>query len=379
MRNFANLIMTVIFYIIIITTILFIAFVILKVSSNNRNNSNTTNAGEIYGKIIKISSKVENNNSQYCNVDIELLSGKYKGKIITVPNLVAGFTSTSQYNNQEYAKIGDEVIVYLNLDSNGNIKSAYIYEIVRDKYLFKLSLVFIILLILLGGIKGLKSIITLFLTGYTIIKILIPLILYGYNSIIVTSIICIILVIINLLVISGYNRKTLSAIIGTSSGVLVAGAIVIFLNSMIRVNGFTDEEIQSMINITQNNNINLTGIYFASVIMGALGAVMDVSMSIASAIFEIKEARHKITAIELIKSGLNVGKDIMGTMANTLILAYVGGSMYIIIMIMPYINSISTVLNQDIIAAEILKTLAGSIGLMIAIPITILASTFLIL
>ncbi|WP_038069116.1 MULTISPECIES: YibE/F family protein [Thermoanaerobacterium] len=377
-KNFANLMMTVIFYIIIVTTILFIAFVILKVSSDNRNNSNI-NTGEIYGKIIKISSKVENNNSQYCNVDIELLSGKYKGKIITAPNLVAGFTSTSQYNNQEYAKVGDEVIVYLNLDSNGNIKSAYIYEIVRDKYLFKLTLVFIILLILLGGIKGLKSIITLFITGYTIIKILIPLILDGYNSIIVTSMICIILVIINLLIINGYNKKTLSAIIGTSSGVFIAGAIVIFLNSIIRVNGFTDEEIQSMINITQNSNINLTGIYYASVIMGALGAVMDVSMSIASAIFEIKEVRHKITALELIKSGLNVGKDIMGTMANTLILAYVGGSMYIIIMIMPYINSISTVINQDIIAAEILKTLAGSIGLMIAIPITVLASTFLIL
>ncbi|QSZ27102.1 YibE/F family protein [Aceticella autotrophica] len=382
LRNFVNLIMTAIFYLIIITTILFIIFTVVKVYSNNKSSNEivtSKNTDEVYGKIINMeaNSKKTNKDSHSFNVDIKILSGKFKGKTITVPNLVVGFISNSQSNNQEYAKLGDEVLVNLNQDADGNIKDAYIYEIVRYKYLYKLSLFFLILLILFGGIKGFKSIITLLITGFAVIKILIPLILNGYNAILTTAIICILLVIINLIIINGCNKKTLSAIIGTSGGVLIAGAIAFFLNSVIRVNGFTDEEIQSMINITQNQNINLTGIYFAGLIMGALGAVMDVSMSIASAVYEIKAIRPKISVIELIKSGMNVGKDIMGTMTNTLILAYVGGSMYIIIMILPYINTLSTVINQDIIAAEILKTLAGSIGLIIAIPLTVIVSTFL--
>ncbi|MDI6605427.1 MAG: YibE/F family protein [Thermoanaerobacteraceae bacterium] len=381
-RNFINLIMTAIFYLIIVTTILFIIFTVVKVYSNNKSSNEivtSKNTDEVYGKIINIesNSKKTNKDSHSFNVDIKILSGKFKGKIITIPNLVVGFISNSQSNNQEYAKLGDEVLVNLNQDADGNIKDAYIYEIVRYKYLYKLSLFFLILLILFGGIKGFKSIIALLITGFAVIKILIPLILNGYNAILTTAIICILLVIINLIIINGCNKKTLSAIIGTSGGVLIAGAIAFFLNSVIRVNGFTDEEIQSMINITQNQNINLTGIYFAGLIMGALGAVMDVSMSIASAVYEIKAIRPKISVIELIKSGMNVGKDIMGTMTNTLILAYVGGSMYIIIMVLPYINTLSTVINQDIIAAEILKTLAGSIGLIIAIPLTVIVSTFL--
>jgi uncharacterized membrane protein len=374
--------MTAIFYLIIITTILFIIFTVVKVYSNNKSSNEivtSKNADEVYGKITNMESNSKNNNkdSHSFNVDIKILSGKFKGKIITIPNLVVGFISNSQNNNQEYAKVGDEVLVNLNQDAYGNIKDAYIYEIVRYKGLYKLCLVFIILLISFGGIKGFKSIVTLFITGFAVIKILIPLILNGYNAILTTAIICILLIIINLIIINGYNKKTLSAIIGTSGGVLIAGLIAIFLNSVIRVNGFTDEEIQSMINITQNQNINLTGIYFAGLIMGALGAVMDVSMSIASAVYEIKAIRPKISIIELIKSGMNVGKDIMGTMTNTLILAYVGGSMYMIIMIAPYISTFSTVINQDIIAAEILKTLAGSIGLIIAIPLTVIVSTFL--
>jgi uncharacterized membrane protein len=112
--------------------------------------------------------------------------------------------------------------------------------------------------------------------------------------------------------------------------------------------------------------------------MGALGAVMDVSMSIASAMQEIKEAKPDMNRKELIKSGMNVGKDIMGTMANTLILAYAGGAMYVMIMIAAYTKSFSTAINQDIIAAEILKALAGSIGLIFAIPITAIASAILI-
>ncbi|MBC2582191.1 YibE/F family protein [Clostridium sp. DJ247] len=334
----------------------------------------------VHGKVIKVYAdeiKTDKSAERYTNVDVKILSGKLKGKTLTVQNFVNGRINDEKSNTQGFARLGDEVLISIDEDSSGNIKSAYIYEIVRYKYLYKLGGVFAILLMVVGGKKGVKSVITLGITGFAVIKILIPLIIQGFSPTIVSAIICIFVIIVSLLIISGKNEKTLAAIIGTAGGVLIAGAIAIFSNSIIRVNGLTDDEIQSIIYTTQNSNFDFTGLLFAGIIMGALGAVMDVSMSIASSMKEIREARPDITKKELIKSGMNVGKDIMGTMANTLILAYAGGSMYIMIMIDSYTTSMSTAINQDIIAAEILKALAGSIGLIFAIPITAIVAAIL--
>ncbi len=234
--------------------------------------------------------------------------------------------------------------------------------------------------IIIGGKKGLKSVITLAITGVMVLKVLIPLVIQGFDPVVVSSIICMFAIVVNLVIIGGKNEKTLAAIIGTSGGVLIAGIITMFSNSIIRVNGLTDDQMQSIIYTAQNSNFDFQGLLFAGIIMGALGAVMDVSISIASSVKEIEDAKPDITVRELIKSGMNVGKDIMGTMANTLILAYVGGAMYIMIMVSSYSysTSITTAIDQDVIASEILKALAGSIGLILAIPITTVAAALLV-
>ena len=195
----------------------------------------------------------------------------------------------------------------------------------------------------------------------------------------VAIVICIFLIVVNLTIISGRNKKTLAAIIGTSGGVVIAGLIATFSNSILRISGLTDDEMQTIIYTVQNASFNFSGLLFAEIIMGALGAVMDTSVSIASSIKEIKDAKPDMNIKELFKSGMNVGKDIMGSMSNTLILAYAGGAMYLMIMIASYsyTSSISTAINQDVIAAEVLKALAGSIGLILAIPITAFAAAFL--
>lgn len=376
-----NIIIVVMLFILIITSTVTKAYDGPKANKENNISKVDSDAEAIHGTVIKVYSdsiQTDNNGERYCNADIRISSGKLRGQVITAENFVDGNATDDKNNTQSFARVGDEVLVNIDQDTKGNINSAYIYDIVRYKYLYKLSAVFIILLILIGGVKGIKSVVTLAITGLAVIKILIPLIMKGYNPIIVSVIICIFVIVINLFIVSGRNKKTLAAIIGTSGGVLIAGAIAIYSNFIIRVNGLNDDEIQSIIYTIQNPNFNFKGLFFAGIIMGALGAVMDVSMSIASAMKEIKEAKPEMTKKELIKSGMNVGKDIMGTMANTLILAYVGGAMYIIIMIASYTTSISTAINQDIIAAEILKALAGSIGLILAIPITAIASAILI-
>lgn len=349
-----------------------------SIVSNVPANSVSKHTDNIHGKVIKVSSPSNTESNEiYNNIQVEVLSGKFKGKTITIQNYLGKQSSDQKNNIQNVIRSGDEVLISIEEDASGGIVNSYIYDMVRYKYIYILTFVFVILIVLVGGIKGLKSIITLAITGGAVMKFFVPMVLKGYNPITVSIAVCIVVIIVNLFILSGRSEKTLASIIGTTGGVLVAGLIAIFSNYILRVNGLTDDEIQVVIYTTKNMNFNFTGLLFAGIIMGALGAVMDVSMSIASAIKEIKEVRPNITRKELIKCGMNVGKDIMGTMANTLILAYAGGAMYVILMMVSYTTVISEIINQDIVAAEILKALAGSIGLIVTIPITAVVAAIL--
>lgn len=337
----------------------------------------STDGNNIQGKVIS-ENTVSGNSSSKSNslahnkVSVKITSGTHKNEIVQVDNLVNDKTY-----HENVVRKGDEVLLNIDENDNGTIKSANIYEVVRYNYLYLLIIVFIILLGIVGGTKGIKSIAALFLTGIVIIKILIPLILSGFNPILVSVVLCIGVSILNLLIISGKNKKTLAAIIGTIGGVIIAAMIALFMSSALRLTGLTDEELQMIIYASQNAAFDYRGLLFAGILMGALGAVMDISMSIASAVNEINST-STISTKELIKSGMNVGRDIMGTMANTLILAYVGGSMYTLMLVSTYNMSLNRILDQDVIASEVLKSLAGSIGLVFTIPITAVAAAVLL-
>lgn len=338
---------------------------------------------EIHGKVIKVinGSSVKNSavkinsksNTLARNyVMVQILNGDHKGETVKMDNLI-----NEKTYHQSFAKKGDEVLINIDEDSKGHIKStSYIYDIVRYKFIYMLAIIFVLLLVVVGRGKGLKSIVGLAITGVAVLKIMIPLIIAGFNPIVVSVVICVCVSILNLLIISGRNRKTFAAIIGTCMGVAIAAIIATISINLLGLTGFTDEEEQMMIYISQNTNFNFSGLLFAGALMGALGAVMDVSISIASSINEINEQK-KMSIIELFKSGMNVGKDIMGTMANTLILAYVGGAMYIIIWISSYDLPLHRILNQDVIASEVVKTLAGSIGLVLTIPLTAICAALI--
>ncbi|EPY2285538.1 YibE/F family protein [Clostridium sporogenes] len=323
----------------------------------------------IHGKIIK----VENNEGEKrqlsrSKVKVKILNGKYKDKVIDMDNLVSDKTY-----HETYAKKGNEVLINIEEDNKDNIKKAYIYEVVRYKYLKGIIILFLVLLSLLGGMQGIRSVLALLITTYSVFKILIPLIMSGFNPILVSIIICIGVSILNLLIISGKNKKSLAAIIGTLGGVMVAGIIALISSNILQVIGLTDEEAQMLIYITGNPKFNFRGLLFSGILMGALGAVMDISMSIASSMKEVKINNPEISKKQLVKAGFNVGRDIMGTMANTLILAYAGGAMYTLLLISSYKLPFERMLNQDVMAAEIIQALCGSIGLIFTIPITTLA------
>lgn len=303
------------------------------------------------------------------DIEVEIISGKHKEKTIDVQNII---DERMTYNVKVNA--GDKVLLYLEEDSDGNILSAYIDEVLRDTYLLYLVIIFILSLSIIGGLKGIKAIITLGLTVFAVIKIFFPLILSGYSPVIVSALLCTGIITTTLLIIGGLNKKSVSAIIGTAWGVLLAGMLALIFGHAARLTGLANQEAQMLMFISEEIDFNFQGILFASIIIGSLGAIMDVGMSVASAVNEVRWANPEIKTGHLIKAGMNVGRDIMGTMANTLILAYAGGAIHLILLFMAYEVPILEIINQDLIASEIVRALAGSVGLVFSVPFTALTA-----
>ncbi len=304
-------------------------------------------------------------------VKIEVTSGKYSGKVTEVYNI---FSNNPTYDVK--VKAGQKVILTID-EKDGQFDAAHLSDIARDFPLLGLSILFVIVLLILGGLKGLKSLISLAFTIAVIFIVLLPLILNGYNPMIITIILSAIITTVTLILVSGWQRKTWGAILGIVGGATFAGLLAFFFGKAASLTGLGSQEAQ-MLGYIRDYKLNFQGILFSSMLFGALGAVMDVGMSIASAIEEVHNANPIATPKELFSAGMNVGRDIMGTMSNTLILAYTGGSLPLLLILVGYQPSFLKVINLDLISSEIVRALTGSLGLFIAIPLTAAFSTWLI-
>lgn len=304
-------------------------------------------------------------------VKLEILSGEHKGLQIET---IHGITGSIGYDI--IVEPGDKVLVTIESD-NGDIE-VFISEHVREDYIKIVMGLFVILLIIVGGLKGLKTILTLILTLGLILKVLLPGLLAGYSPILLTILVSIIITVVTILVVGGVNKKSYSAIVGVLGSVLIAGLIAYVVGTKSKLTGLSSQEAMMLMYIPQGIQFNFSGLLFAGIIMGALGAVMDVGMSIASAIEEVSKANPLLTTKELIKSGMNVGRDIMGTMANTLILAYMGSAIPLLLLFTAYKEPYMRVINLDIISTEIIRAFAGSIGLVLCVPLTAVIAGVLI-
>lgn len=302
-------------------------------------------------------------------LEVRITNGAFKNEIIEVENYI---DPNSAYNI--IVNKGDGIFLITEVDKEGHITVAYVTEIIKDKYLIFLTVAFIITLILVGRFKGLKAAITLALTAIAVVKILLPLILKGYNPILISAVISIGIIIITLTIIGGFNRKTLSTIIGTSGGIFIAGILALIFGNLSKLTGLSSEEARMLMFIPQEIDFNFRGLLFSGIILASLGAVMDVSMSISSSMFEVIKIDPTIKKNDLMSAGMSVGCDIIGTMSNTLILVYIGSSLPLMLLFMAYDISFIEIVNKDMIASEIIRALAGSIGLILAIPITVLVS-----
>ncbi|HSV32370.1 MAG TPA: YibE/F family protein, partial [Atribacteraceae bacterium] len=232
-------------------------------------------------------------------------------------------------------------------------------------------------ILVVGKWKGIKTIITLGLTALVLFWVILPLLLRGYEPIPVTVFGAVVIIVFDFLIIGGLNTKSLAAIVGTTSGIAVAGTLALWAGNSANLTGFSSQEAQML--FFADPPINIRGLLFAGIIIGSLGAITDVGMSVASAASEVKKTDPSIDPLRLIRSAMNVGRDIMGTMANTLLLAYVGGATPLLLLLMSQGGGTTwtKILNLDLVATEFVRGLTGSIGLVLSIPVTAVVAGFL--
>lgn len=303
-------------------------------------------------------------------VKVEVLEGEYKGLQTEVTNDV---TDNPAYNIN--VKPGGEVILSVSTTADGKTE-INISDYHRAPTIYILLFVFLIAFLVLGGKTGLKALAGLIVTVLLIAYILLPFSLAGVYPLVTAIFICLIATISSLLFICGPTRKAGAAIFGTVGGVLIAGLVSLLVIKYAALTGLSSEEAQILRGSMLNQKpVFYQGLLAAGMLVGALGVIMDVAISIASSVYEMATVNKALNRSELYKSGMNIGKDIMGTMTNTLILAYAGGTLPLLLLVSQMPSN--KLLNLDLLATEIASSLSGALGLILTIPLTALAASYL--
>ncbi|MGN1330042.1 MAG: YibE/F family protein [Clostridia bacterium] len=266
--------------------------------------------------------------------------------------------------------------VYVGIQKENDEIKIIVQDVVRQNYLIGLVIFFFASIILVGRKKGIKAIIGLIITVLAVFIVLLAAIFKGYNAILVSIGTCFIIIVLTFTVIDGWNKKTISAALGTLGGVILAGIIAIITGYLAKLSGAGKEEA-IMLSIASDTVFNFRDLLFAEIIVSALGACMDVGMSIASSLSELKIKNPSISGKELFKSGMNIGGDMIGTMTNTLILSFIGSSLILVLLYMSSQVTFTEVINIEAIATECVCALSGSIGIVYTVPITAAIFSFI--
>ena len=268
---------------------------------------------------------------------------------------------------------GDRVTVGLSTYSDGTVR-CYVYEYDRSVGLALTVAAFILVTVLVGGKVGSKSLVALGLTVVALLYILLPLLLQGWPTIPTTFLISVLVTVVSFVILGGVDKKTVCACLGTLAGIALATVFGLVSQSLLHIDGYRQEYAEALLQLrqTEESGIGISGLITAGVIISALGAVMDVAMSISSALQELTRVGKNLSRRELLRSGMNIGRDMVGTMTNTLILAILGSGLTLIV----YIYSLDLqpwqLLSSAYLSLEAISGIASSIGVMLAVPLTAL-------
>jgi len=291
---------------------------------------------------------------------VELETGQYRGARAEV----------TYFLNQvadRHLEIGDRVSVRMTI-VDSELLAIHIQNHERREAVFAFFLIFLVVLGILGGKRGILAMTSLVFTLVCIIFLLIPLMLRGYPVILTTFFILSLVTVVSLTFLAGLSTKGISAMIGCLIGVVATAILTYVGGTVAHISGFHMEEVGLILATTDFPHAQASGLFISGVLIASLGAVMDTAVTIASTIHELRENNPKMTVGRLFRSGMNVGRDTMGTMTCTLILAFAGTSLNMIILIYSQGTSLNQLINSDFMVIEIIRSIAGSLGIILTIP-----------
>ena len=299
--------------------------------------------------------------------ELEILDGKFRGAMVVGINMLNG----SLEQDKMYAP-GDKALVVVSHDGD-TITNVTMSDHYRLNWELVLAVGFALFLILFAGRTGIRAIASFALTVLTLWKVLVPLYLKGWNPIWVGLLITLFLTVLIIALVYGFDRRCGAAVSGSFLGILVTCVLGAAFTDLFRIHGAVMAYSESLL-YSGYQSLNLTSIFMASIFIGASGAVMDLSVDITSAVYEVVEKRPDLTWWEAMRSGMNVGRAAMGTMTTTLLLAYSGGYVALLMVFMAQGTPLENILNYKYVAAEMIHTVVGSFGLVTVAPFTALCA-----
>ena len=301
-------------------------------------------------------------------VRVKMLTGVRKGEELDV-------TSSSGYLFGAACTVGMKVIVMQSVAGETTIASVYSQD--REWVIYIFALLYLLALCIIGGKQGIKGCLGLIFTFFCVIFVYLPLVYLGYSPFWSAVFTCFLTTLVTMYLIGGPTKKTCAATLGTLAGVVLAGISAWCFSKASGISGYNVSDIETLMTLWNTNRIQVGGLLFSGLLISCLGAVMDVAMSISSAIDEIYKQNSSLTRKELFKAGMRVGRDMMGTDSNTLILAFAGSSVSTLLLDYAYDLPYQQIINSNNIGIAIMQGLAGSFGIVLSVPLTVLICTIL--
>ena len=301
-------------------------------------------------------------------VRVRMLSGIREGQTLET-------TSSAGFLFGAPCEVGMKVIVLQSVAGDSTITTVYSMD--RTVIIIGFALLYLLLLAVVGGKKGIRAALGLVFTFASIFWIYLPMVYLGCSPFMTSVLICVLTTAVTLCLIGGMTVKTLAATLGTTGGVVIAGLTATVFSKLSGVSGWNVSDIESLITLYDAKGIQVGGLLFSGLLISSLGAVMDVAMSISSSMQELCEQNPEIDRASLMKAGMRVGRDMMGTDANTLILAFAGGSVSMLLLNYAYDLPFLQVVNSYNIGIAVMQGLSGSFGVILSVPVTVLAAAFI--
>lgn len=298
---------------------------------------------------------------------LEILDGMFQGQTVSGVNMLNG-----SLEQDKVFQPGDKALVVVSHDGD-TITNVTMSDHYRLSWELVMAIGFAIFLILFAGPTGVRAIASFVLTVLTLWKVLVPLYLKGYNPIWIGLAITLFLTVLIIALVYGFDRRCWAAVSGSFLGILVTCVLGVLFTDLFQIHGAVMSYSESLL-YSGYQDLNLTQIFMASIFIGASGAIMDMSVDITSAVYEVVEKRPDLTWWEATRSGMNVGRAAMGTMTTTLLFAYSGGYVALLMVFMAQGTPVENILNYKYVAAELIHTVIGSFGLVTVAPFTALCA-----